>query len=152
MAVTKKPEVFRTSDGREFADGEDAERHETLIAAVNEFEKSRENLLCAMAHTNRTADGELMDPTQWGTYYQVLAWAHDPHVTEVSFYYSTEIQLDGDRLYLVTPWLGKDRDSKRYLISELYAHKTNADRALRVLLEERAVALQKRIESLPAAK
>lgn len=152
MTIETKPQVYITSDGREFTNVDDAERHESLVIATNEFEAARKNLLHAMAHTKHTADGQLMDPTRWGTYYIVREWAIDPHVAEVSFYYDTQIELDGDRIYLVEPrWSGKDRGPQRYAIDDLYASKKKAECALRVTLEERAAKLQKRIESLPKA-
>lgn len=151
MAVKVTQPKFVASDGKEFDNPEDADRHETLVGATAVFEQSRRNLLHAMAHTKRTADGELMNPTRWGTYYIVREWASEPHVAEVSFYYNTQIDLRGEKLYLVALYSGRNHESQSYPIDELYAKKKNADATLRKVLEKRAEELQKRINELPRA-
>lgn len=149
MAVKVTQPKFVASDGKEFDNPEDADRHETLVGATAVLEQSRKNLLHAMAHTKRTADGALMDPTRWGTYYFVRQSWSDPSVLEVAFYYNTQIDLRGEKLYLVTPYSGRNNESQSYPIEELYATRKNADAALRKVLEKRAEELQKRIDELP---
>jgi len=150
MAVKKTTPKFVASDSKEFDNQADAERHDTLVVAVSTFEKARTDLLHAMAHTKRTADGELMDPRRWGTYFYVRESWSEPSVVEVSLYYNTQIELRGERIYLVSPYSGRNNESQSYPLCELYAKRKNADRALRTVLEARAAELQKRIDELPA--
>lgn len=129
MAVSEIPTKFQTSDGQEFDNKEEAERHEDVTAAFREWERASEKLDKIIAENTRTADGELFSTRMLQRYYVVRErYGQIPQMFEL-------------------PWLGmrlrlSQRDeptiehrfengqTAEYEISRLYAKHQNAERAL----------------------
>lgn len=148
MPISESPVTYQTSDGKSFTDKQDAERHEKLVVATREWEQARTRFGTALAQTQRTADGRLFDWTRW-TYYYVApphsGWGGGPYLREVSFYvWNCSFDLDKEEMEIL---YSKDCEKRpvAYRISELYANKDAAERAL---LTERETWLAEQAEDL----
>ena len=130
MAVTKAPEQFKTSDGQKFDTIEEAERHEVLITAREQYNQGRRAFNRALAMTQKTADGELFDFGIFRDYYYITpGWSGCPALQAVNFLgWNYEVE-DNDDVKI-----SKERDSDRqrisYPIKDLYRHKRKAEIAL----------------------
>lgn len=136
--------------GLDFDTAEEAERHEAVSAAWEEFRRAESAVLGALARTQRTADGEPFGGfrSMFNPYYSIRwVMGGKPHLVEWS---SIGWQLEFDRR---TPEgeihvrlretngnanrLGCGHHEQRTVeISDLYASKAAAERALLVKMEE----------------
>lgn len=57
-SITEVPQQYRTSDGREFANKAEAERHQKLVDAIEAFDKAHDALGFTLAQSQWTADGK----------------------------------------------------------------------------------------------
>lgn len=139
MAVTKAPVKFQTEDGRKFDTEEEAKRHEKLATARDAFWAARKTLGRLLAETQRTADGEAFT-FDFHTYYFVTeSWSGMPDVREISFC-RYDFDFDDTDVFRVIV-CDNDAKHREYRITDLYANRSTADRAL-------LVAQQKRLEEL----
>lgn len=155
MAVSEVPAKFKTSDGREFDDKEEAERHDKFVAAVNDYREAQRCFLHHMARTQRTADGLLFESTPFQRYWRVTdgIWGM-PELSEVSFYGWDFTVSEHDELIIRRAEAGKWEE---FRISELYSNKRRAEEALLAAQEEwlaaranEVAALRRRIIPQPA--
>jgi hypothetical protein len=132
MGVREIPQTFRTSDGREFTDKGEAERHEALVEAKREYDTARAVLGRRLAETQKTADGRPFEFGVFGDYYFVTeGWSGMPELLTVSFF-GNNFSIDEHRIaevVILQRAQGRDRDSE-YRIADLYRGKAAAERAL----------------------
>jgi hypothetical protein len=134
MGVTKRPETYSTSDGKEFTDANEAARHEAAVQAVQEFGEARKRLGRLLAGSQRTADGQAFEMGIWRDYYHLAPGYFDmPALVPVNFSYQTEFGLDesGAVTLIKTEHdrSGARRDTS-YRVSDLYFRREAAEEAL----------------------
>lgn len=69
--VTKKPETFETTDGREFTNEAEAVKHQAKVNAARVLDQAQKQFITAHAESCKTADGKLFDFSHW-EYFVVL--------------------------------------------------------------------------------
>jgi hypothetical protein len=150
MAVSETPVTYRTSDGREFDQKADAERHDALVEARRAYQDAREVFGRLLSAAQLTADGERFDYTRWREYYWITpGWNGRPELEAVSFGYGTTFGFDyhSDRPEITVQRGGATRDTRTYQVSELYSSQAKAEAALLVAaekwLEEQKAAIER---------
>lgn len=149
MAVSETEPKFKTSDGREFTNKKDAERHEALVEASRAYENARRFFGKALAETQRTADDKPFDFSMLTDYWFVWEGWGDPRLAKVDFYIwncSFDLEREQFEIHQVDP---HTKAMRGYRVSELYRYRENAERAL-VAAQERWIA--DKIEALAALK
>lgn len=154
MAVSKSPEKYRTSDGREFRSQEEAERHEKLHEAADKYKNATWFFCAALAETQRTADDQPFE-LKWGDYYVIAhSWAGLPQLRKVQFSraYWQEFALDDDsQVRLILHETERQRDGGKpesFKPSELFASEKEAKKALLEAQEERLQQLTEDVGKL----
>jgi hypothetical protein len=155
MAVKETPVQFKTSDGKTFDTREEAERHELLRVARDEFEQARTVLARLLAESHQTADGRRFSFDQWQYYYIAPGWEGLPRLTRVMFHgfnLDWESQFDGREFPVIRQWEGegKDRRLLTYRFDCLYGSERAAEKALLAAQEKRLAELAESIEDLRA--
>lgn len=128
MTVQAQPVIYKTTDGREYTDKEQAERHEALTAVKTAYEDARRNYAAALAESHKTADGYQFKLTGMRDYYFVTpGWYGAPEIKKVAFYIWNCDLSDNDEAAIVDTSEGRRIE---YKISALYRQKANAKKAL----------------------
>ena len=136
MAVKaiKKSVKYRSTDGNEYDTKEEAERHDALWNARNEFDNARKKFGKLLAETQTTGDGEAFE-FGWRSYWYVTpTWGGFPELRTIRF---SEYQFDFDDSDVFQIFNIEDGNRKRYAISDLYVSKHKARAALIAAQEER---------------
>lgn len=144
----KHKTVFTTSDGQEFEDQTDAERHEKLIAVKGKFEEAQQEYGITLAETQKTADGFPFELTSYRYYYWIEQYSVTAFIKEVYFYprdFAVDFHeyLETDLVWVIDR--AADGQGKRYRIDQLYLKPENAKRELFRVLNEQ---LQERTKAL----
>lgn len=133
MPVTEQTE-FKTSDGRKFSDKREAEKHDALILARQEYKDALRKMNRLIAETTRTADEHLFELVGFHTFYFVAhGWNSKPVLTEVPYIgYNWNLQERHDAVVIVVDRDGSSQTRQRYEypIGDLYYEKSKALRAL----------------------
>lgn len=154
--VTATKPSFVTTDREEFDNQQDAEAHQAVIDAKQEFVAASDKFIRLLAQSYRTADGELFDFTE--RYYVVdTGFGFLPELKEVTFYIHDlqHCQIDGKRFY-ISPWVHSNEMTrpgftrKYYEISKLYSKKKNAIKVQVSQYEEHVANNQETIDKLKA--
>jgi len=129
MPVKELTEKYQCSDGRRFTNKPDAARHEKLIKAKEDYDMALRAYNIALVQSRNTADGKPFELGVWKTYYYVRQSAYGmPHLFEVPYLgYNFDVCTENDEVKIIVHE-GERRISFR--ISEVYADKTEAERAL----------------------
>lgn len=142
MAIKPVPAKFKTSDGREFEDEVEAQRHDALINARAEYRTALHKLNRCIAETTRTADGYLFEFGLWTTYHYVTPGYNSmPQLNEVPYLgWNWELNERDDTVEIVTE---RDTDNRRvtYQVNDLYRDKK---KALAAMIEAQKTWLQER--------
>lgn len=151
MAVKKVPQVFRTSDGAEFDNEEQATRHEDLLDRKHKFQIAFERLGDALAETQKTADGSLFEFGVCRDYYAIApSWVGLPRLRKIWFSYMGENRFEineDDEVILIHQ---ENQSRIEYRISELYRSEKEAKKALLAAQDERLEHLRQEVEELRA--
>lgn len=148
MTIKTLPTTYRTSDGGEFTDRKQAERHEKMMAAKRTYEQARHEYAQALAESQRTADGVMFELTIMHTYYHITpGYFTMPELKGLDFYFWNCDINENDETVIVA-----DNGGRRieYKISSLYWDKAKAADALLLAWEERLVEIQAEFEKLKA--
>lgn len=147
--ITTVPPKLRTSDGREFTNPKEAERHQEMLSAREAFADAHRKLGRALARTQTTADGEPFDFGVFRTYYYVREpYGQTPRLGEVSFYAFDFSFTERDDVFTI---IQRDKGNEtHYHINELYLHRDNAERALLAALEAWLVRQTEAVNELRA--
>lgn len=126
MAI-KEQRKFKTSDGREFDDEKEAERHDELILIREEYKSVLRRMNTLIAETTRTADGKLFEFGLWKTYYYVTeGFFQMPQLTEVPYLgWNWHLNERDDAVEIIL-YEGNDKRTREFKINNLYAGKHNA--------------------------
>ena len=127
----KQETKFKTSDGREFSNQKEAEKHDALILARGKYSEALRQMNTLIAETARTADGHLFEFGLWTTYYYVTpGYFSKPVLTEVPYLgWNWDLNERDDQVEIVTRE-GNDNRQREYKISDLYRNKKAALLAL----------------------
>lgn len=141
----KKVEAcYRTSDGQDFTDKKQAEKHEELLQAYQRYDDARKNLNRKTVQQRTTADGVLIDLSPSRTFYHIEYGRGLPAISEMP-YLGDDFHLCGDIIYL-RGYIGEK--VRTFNISRLYAVKKNAEKAWIVESEKKIKELQWDIEQV----
>lgn len=153
MAVKSKPVVFQTSDHQEFATKKEAEAHEELHLATENYQHAKSRLEKASASTQKTADGHLFTFGGWHSYYHIQRYgAFGPCLRKWDFGYDTGVTLgggDNSQLRLVVRY--RDKDTDRFIefdIAELFLEESKAKAALKLAILEHIAEKRKEADEL----
>lgn len=130
MTVKKKPEVFETSDGKEWPTEDLATRHQNLLDATDALMRAQREFVLATAESMTTADGVLFDFQHWGYFVIRCFHGHAPTVMRV---YVDRWSVDLDECGRARVYSATDRtprhspsETPRWLVTELYANEAKA--------------------------
>lgn len=148
MAIQTVPSRYKTSDGREFGNETDAQRHELLIAAKRKYEDARHEYARALAESQRTADGQPFNLSGMHDYYYITdGYFSMPEIVRVDFWYWNCDINEADETVIVV--LDSQKATRReYRISSLYYWKGNARKALLIAQEGRLAQITQDVEQL----
>jgi len=153
MPVKSKPQAYACSDGEEFPTKKEAELHEELIEAVNNFRLAKERLGRATAATVKTADGDLFDFHRWNTYWFVSKHgAFGPAMRQVQFGYGTGVNLGGGDNARVELVLTEGDRHIYFAIAEIYSREENARKALAQAIREHITTKEEELAELAKEK
>lgn len=128
MAIKQIQQSFRTSDSEEFKTQDDAEKHEAVLTAKENFETAAREYGEAMLDEAVTADGERFELSSMCDYYHINTnYFGMPNIRQVSFYlWNCHYDLrDG-----LTISQQLENKYHSFAVKELYRHEKNAKRAL----------------------
>ncbi len=123
----KLPDLYRSKDGLEWPNLEEAQKHESVVVAMEAYEKAAQNLAKALAATLKTADGYPFDPSNHATHYLVRGvYAEDMAKATVMNGYGL-LSLTHDNDTIVVKWdMGNASKPRTVRPSELYQRRHNA--------------------------
>lgn len=127
-----KQEVkFTSSDGREFDNEVEAQRHDELIVAREEYNNALAKMNSLIVKTTRTADGYLCELGIFKDYWYISpGWHGLPDIRKVPYLgWNWHLSHHNDQVVIVHRESGRDRTDE-YAIADLYADKKNALAAL----------------------
>jgi hypothetical protein len=143
MAVTKVKPKWKAADDTEFDSEDEAKRYDELRKAKRAFEDARRRYGGALAETTKTADGVPFNFTLLRDYFVVWdVFGSLPSLRQVSFYYwMTTVSVDERGEVEMEDYNHTRRDGTptRYKVSELFADKSAARKAL-LAAQERYLA------------
>lgn len=141
MAVRRETK-FKSSDGREFDNETEAQRHDELIVAREQYEHALAKMNGLIVKTTRTADGYLCELGIFVDYWYVSpGWHGLPDLRKVPYLgWNWHLNYHNDQIVIVHRESGRERNDE-YEIGSLYRNKKNALVALaesqKAWLEER---------------
>lgn len=141
MAV-KQEVKFKSSDGREFDDEKEAQRHDELIVAREAYEHALSKMNGLIVKTTRTADGHLCELGIFIDYWYVSpGWHGVPDLRKVPYLgWNWHLNYHNDEIVIVHRESGRERTDE-YAIKDLYRSKK---RALAALAEAQQAWLKER--------
>lgn len=147
MAI-KEQRTFKASDGKEFDSKTEAQKHDDLAVAREEYKNALRKLNTLIAETTRTADGHLFDLGMWSTYYYITPGYFDmPQLKEVPYLsWNWDLNEYDDAVEIITRE-GNDQRRFEYKINALYREKR---KALAALVETQKAWLAERREQIRA--
>lgn len=147
----KKQTKFKTTDGREFDDEKEAQKHDELILAREQYDASLRRLNRLIAETTRTADGYLFEFGLWTSYHYVTpGYFQMPVLGEVHYIgWNWDLNEHDDSVEIVTRG-GNDNRRSEYKISNLYREKSKALAALVKAQQEWLAERQSEVEETAA--
>jgi hypothetical protein len=152
MSIKKVPQKFETSDGRDFTDEKEAERHQQLIDARGQYQQGLTNLGQLLAERLKTADGKPFQVGILRNYYVIHEpMAGLPYLRHVHFSlaYGQPFGLGhDDDVYLIVREFDTNRTQREYKVSDLYADNKEACKALLAAQEERLKEITEQVEQL----
>src|ERR1051325_5233113 len=93
MGVKEVPKTYQASDGKEFDNKADAERHDRIVTAQDKFDKAAEHLNRVLLESLKTADGQAFQIGR--SYYHVWQRIYGEDITHESFYPNeTKVDLE----------------------------------------------------------
>ena len=130
MAVRQEVK-FKSSDGQEFNNETEAQRHDALITAREEYKTALAKLNRCIAETARTADGHLFTFGVWQTYHYVTpGYFSMPALAEVPYLgWNWDLNEYDDAVEIVIRE-GTDNRVRAFKIGDLYMSKRAAQVAL----------------------
>ncbi len=145
----KLPDVYRSKDGLEWPNLEEAQKHESVVVAMEAYEKAAQEMAMALASTLKTADGYPFDPSNHAHHYWVRGiYVEDAAVQEVRNGYGN-LSLSHDHGSVVVSWdMHNARDPFRLRPEELYRDRANAEAELVKRLKNARGFIDARIEDL----
>jgi hypothetical protein len=150
MGVKKSPQTFQTSDGFEYDTEEEAERHEAVATAKQNYEGARDAFCRVLAESQKTADGVPFEFGVFRDYWFILEWDGFPRLHKVCFLCMRNDNFElneGSEISLVQEENGRRRTFK---ISDLYWNHKAAGRALLKVQAERLKEFGESMEKLQA--
>lgn len=145
MAV-KQETKFKSSDGREFESEVEAQRHDELIIAREEYNRALARMNQLIVKTTHTADGYLCELGIFRDYWYVTpGWHGVPDIRKVPYLgWNWHLNYHNDEVVIVHRESGRDRTDE-YAINTLYREKKNA---LAALVEAQKAWLQERQQEI----
>lgn len=145
MAVNQEVK-FKASDGREFDNEVEAQRHDDLIVARREYEEALSKMNGLIVKTTRTADGYLCELGIFIDYWYVShGWHGLPDLRKVPYLgWNWHLSYHNDEIVIVHRESGRERTDE-YTIKDLYRNKKNA---LAALVEAQSRWLKERGEEV----
>lgn len=130
MSVTEETK-FKSSDGREFDNAVEAQRHDDLIVARREFEHALQKMNDLIVKTTRTADGHLCELGIFRDYWYVSpGYQGVPDIRKVPYLgWNWHLNYHNDEVVIVHRESGRERTDE-YVIKDLYRSKKRALAAL----------------------
>lgn len=128
----KQETKFKTTDGREFDDETEAQRHDALIIVRQEYEHALFKMNKLTAETTRTADGYLFEFGIFKDYWFVTpGYVGMPTITKTPYFgWNWNLSTHTDQVIIIT---SAEIDGSRYrefAINNLYREKKNAIAAM----------------------
>lgn len=150
MAVKEVPQRFKTTDGVEFATKAEAERHQAVVDANQQFEKAQRQLALATIESYKTADGQPFEFSLFVDYYLVVEGIGWPSLHTVSFMRSYSLRFKPEEDGVLSFYEEHGRASRYGRVSELYRCPMAAKRALAEAKQRRLETYQADLDSLRA--
>ena len=145
--------VFKTSDGQDFDTAEAAKRHERLVNASAELEVAVRHGNDCLGETAKTADGQWFDMKRSNAYWIIRnRWHATPFLQEVSIWpHHAAVETERQDGRLVVREYDSDRqDYVSYSISELYADRREAEKAMLQMFRDRHAEMAEQILTMEA--
>jgi len=130
--MAKQKTTYKSADGKEFPTEAEADRHDAILKAKDEYETARRKLGMLLLANEQTADGMQIEIGE-KTLYCVIGQHYAPVAQECHFYWNSwDWQLDHkDRVELrFRLTQGKDERLVTVKLSDLYAKRDNARQAV----------------------
>lgn len=144
--------VYKSKDGETFKTEGDADAHDKLVAAEQQFNHAVECVRRAFRETAMTADGEPIHCHGWSKYWRVReVFGEKPAIEEISLWsYDVSARVDTSGSDIVFEMSGDSSKSwhRSVRASELYARHANAKRALLKVCEERLAQFTAEVKAL----
>jgi hypothetical protein len=153
MTIKQVPAKYQASDGKEFDNEEEAQLHDELITAREEYNAARGKFSRAVAATQKTADGELFDFKSGDFWFVTDYYNQEPRLKRVHFLgWNFEITEYSDRVEISQDETdGNNRQQRHsYPINKLYTTKRRASEALIGALEVYAVEVRRTVNETQA--
>lgn len=145
--------VYKADDGETFESQEECERRNYFLAARRRLGEAFDAVKATAARELKTADGVfLSEPSHWSDFYVIEGeWGPSPSVGKVSISLRciTHIEVD-DRGNLSIGYRVGFENPRQINLSELFAEKANAEKAVVEILRERIDDYQKQIDKMLA--
>lgn len=145
--MAKQETTYKSADGKKFKTANEADRHDAILLAKDEYDTSRRKLAIALLANERTADGQPIDIAN-RTLYCVVNKHYSPMIQECKFYWNAwDWGIDDDdRVQL--HFRMTDRDKERWVtvkIDDLYA---DQDKARMAVIEARREIIRNMVDNL----
>lgn len=149
--MAKKETVFRAGDGKKCKTEAEADRHDEILRAKDEYQTARRHLGLVLLKNERTADGRQICVGN-RTLYCVVNSHHAPQIQECKFFWNAwDWGIDDNDCLQLSFRLGCG-DRERWVVvglDDLYA---DADNARQAVIEAKQVLLHEKQDELAALK
>lgn len=149
--VKKIKAVYRASDGAKFETEAEAEAHEAVVNALEEYTEAKVRFTRAILKTQKTADGHPFDLSRTSVFYIIKSWPYFPHIERVSIYpYNVTVDERDVGTVIDGRWEDYKWKTTEYRIADLYQNEQVALRALLEMQEKEMAIHRKTVEETKA--
>lgn len=145
--MAKQETAYKSADDRTFKTADEADRHDAILTAKDEYDTARRKLVIALLANERTADEQPIDIAN-RTLYCVVNRFYSPMIQECKLYWNAwDWGIDdNDRVQL--HFRMTDRDKERWVtvkIDDLYV---DQDKARKAVIEARREIIRNMVDNL----
>jgi hypothetical protein len=147
--MAKQETTYKSADGKKFKTAEEADRHDAILTAKDEYETARRKLAIVLLANEQTADGQPVDICNM-TLYCVVNKFYAPVLQECHFRWGAwDWGLDhNDRVELHFRLDGGDKERQVTVsLDDLYA---DVDKARQAVIEAKRKILDEKLAELAA--
>lgn len=150
--------VYKASDGSSYTTKADAEKRESVVAAIQELKDASEKVGLLLAEGAMSADGKPFEPGKWREYWHLVnfygQWPKLEKIDLYPYYVSVELERN-DPAILLRVYENQSRGSdygnyRTFRINELYLDESAARAALIAAWETHIADATKRLAEVKA--